>query len=405
MSKLREYYPDKTWIKYSLFIAFTATLLYVLYFIIKNLDRVTMIAFHGLSSILHALTPLFIGLILAYLLGPLVELVSRKVISKFVIKEPNDPVKIEKLAKRKRLISVLLTYLIILIAIIAIIYGFSVLILGQFIFTGINNMIDGIVSYISTYETNIKQWTAIFNNTNLTQQIQDLINSVMTWLSNHFSATSAINKITSFSGNIFNFVIGTIISIYLLMDKEFFLRLWRKTLHLLLPQKANAILTETLFDINTVVSAFIRGALLDSMFVAILSSIGLSIVGLDFAVFIGCFAGIANIIPYFGPVLGMIPAFIVGTFTQGLTTGIISVVTLLFIQQIDANLIYPRVVGSSTGLHPLFVLLAVSVAGYYGGVLGMILAVPVAGIIQTFILKWVTVKEVRNTVQMEQQHE
>ena len=69
MSKLREYYPDKTWIKYSLFIAFTATLLYVLYFIIKNLDRITMVALQGLSSILSALTPLFIGLILAYLLA------------------------------------------------------------------------------------------------------------------------------------------------------------------------------------------------------------------------------------------------------------------------------------------------------------------------------------------------
>ena len=98
-------------------------------------------------------------------------------------------------------------------------------------------------------------------------------------------------------------------SIYLMKDKKFFLGLWRKFLHLLLPQKANAVFTETLHDINVVLSRFIRGALLDSLFVAILSSIGLSIMGLEAAVFIGVFAGLANVIPYFGPVLGMIPGF------------------------------------------------------------------------------------------------
>jgi predicted PurR-regulated permease PerM len=114
---------------------------------------------------------------------------------------------------------------------------------------------------------------------------------------------------------------------------------------------------------------------------------------LEFAVFIGCFAGISNIIPYFGPVLGMIPAFIVGAFTGGLTQGLLAVLVLLVIQQIDANIIYPKVVGSTTGLHPLFVLLAVSVSGSFFGILGMILAVPAAGILQVFILKWVRKKE------------
>jgi len=154
--------------------------------------------------------------------------------------------------------------------------------------------------------------------------------------------------------------------------------------------------SETLHEINGVFSLFIRGALLDSLIVAILSSIGLSVLGLQFAVFIGCFAGICNIIPYFGPILGMIPAFIVGTFTEGLTQGIIAVGILLLIQQLDANLIYPRIVGASTGLHPLFVLLAVTIAGYYSGILGMIIAVPIACIVQIFILKWVYWLESRN---------
>ena len=91
--------------------------------------------------------------------------------------------------------------------------------------------------------------------------------------------------------------------------------------------------------------------------------------------------------------MGMVPAFIVGMFTENFWTGVIAVVVLLFVQQIDSNLIYPRVVGSSTGLKPLFVLLAVTVGGFYGGILGMILAVPTAGIAQVFIIKWATKRE------------
>ena len=105
------------------------------------------------------------------------------------------------------------------------------------------------------------------------------------------------------------------------------------------------------------------------------------------------FAGIANVIPYFGPVLGMIPAFLMGFCTEGFWSGVLAVAILLAVQQIDCNLIYPKIVGTSTGLHPLMVLLAVSVFGYFGGILGMLLAVPIAGIIQVFVVKWAEGKE------------
>ena len=81
-------------------------------------------------------------------------------------------------------------------------------------------------------------------------------------------------------------VIGIIISIYLMKDKDFFLGLWRKFLHLVLPQKANAVVTETISEINEVLSKFVRGALIDSVFVAILSSICLSLMGLEAAVYL-----------------------------------------------------------------------------------------------------------------------
>lgn len=402
MSKLKDYYPDKRWLKYSLFLGFTAAILYALYFIIKNVHVIIATGLDGLSSISSALTPLFVGLILTYLLSPLVDIVNSKVMSKIIFSKTEDAGKLEKLQKTKRLVSVLVTYVIIIAIIVAIIYAFAVLILGEFVFSGIGSMIDGLISYVNTYEASIKTWISNLPDMGLAEYIRDFANRGMFWLSSHFSPGAAINQITQIGGSIVNIVIGTIISIYILMDKDFFIRLWRKFLHLVLPQKANAVLTETLNDINGVISAFIRGAMLDALIIAIMSSVGLSVLGLDFAVFIGCFAGIANVIPYFGPVLGMIPAFIVGTFTDGLTQGVIAVIILLIIQQIDCNFIYPKIVGSTTGLHPLFVLLAVSVAGYYGGIVGMILAVPLAGIIQTFVLKWVNSREVKLAAAIEE---
>lgn len=123
------------------------------------------------------------------------------------------------------------------------------------------------------------------------------------------SATTAISFVTNLGGNIVDFVIGIIISIYLMKDKKFFLGLWRKFLHLLLPQKANAVFTETLHDINVVLSRFIRGALLDSLFVAILSSIGLSIMGLEAARIHRCLRRSRQRYPIFRPGTGYDPSF------------------------------------------------------------------------------------------------
>ena len=214
-----------------------------------------------------------------------------------------------------------------------------------------------------------------------------------------------IGFFTNIGGSVVDVVIAVIISIYLLKDKHHFLGLWRKFLHLVMPQKGHAVLTEPMSEINGVLSRFIRGALLDALIIAILSAVGLSVMGLDAAVFIGIFAGIANVIPYFGPVLGMIPAFLMGLCTGGFWHGALAVIILVVIQQIDANFIYPKVVGSSTGLHPLAVLLAVSVFGYFGGILGMLLAVPGAGVIQVFVLKWANSREVRMKNAPEAGHE
>lgn len=182
--------------------------------------------------------------------------------------------------------------------------------------------------------------------------------------------------------------LGVVASIYLLKDRDYFLMLWERLLSLVLHQRTHGIVSEILHEMNDVVSAFLKGALIDSLIVAFLSSAVLSVLQVDFAVVIGVIGGLLNVIPYFGPFIGMVPAFLVALFTDGLAKSIAAVLALFLIQQLDSNYIYPRIVGSSTGLHPLFVLLAVSVCGYFFGLSGMLLAVPAAGMVQVLIKRW-----------------
>ena len=389
MKKIKEYMRDRAFIRGSLFIVFNAFLLYVLYFVVKNFSSIASSLGSGISALLSAFSPLFIGLIISYLLNPLVTLIDKKLMQKVFFRVPEDPLKAEKRRKLSRFISVLLTFIIVLAAIAAIIYGFAVMIVGQLVFTNFSTTFNNVLQTFLSYEVELKQWVSQnFPDGFLSEKVMDASNSVISWFSENFSASTAVSVISGAVGSVVNFVIGAIVSIYLMKDKDFFLSIWRKFLHLVLPQRANAAVTETLNEVNGVLSQFVRGALLDAVFVAILSSIGLSVVGLDFAVFIGVFAGIANVIPYFGPLIGMIPAFLIGWLTSDFVHGVLAVLVLVIVQQIDSNIIYPKVVGSSTGLHPLAVLLAVSVFGYFGGIIGMILAVPIAGILQVFILKW-----------------
>lgn len=378
----------------SLFIVFNAFLLYVLYFIIKNFDVIAVTGSKAIGSVLAALSPLFIGLIVAYLLDPLVTRIDKRLLQRALAvqgKEGSKKIKRESLC---RLLAILITFLIAIAAIALIIYGFAVMLLGQFVFTDIDTMFASLYDQIMSYEEEFRHWVANkLPDGFISEKITELVSLIVVWVSDNFSASATIAAVSGAVGSIINFVIGLIISIYLLKDKEVFINIWKKFLNLIMPDRYANTINNTLNEVDDVISLFIRGAMLDAVFVAILSSIGLSILGLEFSVFIGVFAGICNVIPYFGPVLGMVPAFIIGWLTEDFMQGLLAIVILLVVQQIDSNIIYPKVVGSSTGLHPLAVLLSVSIFGYFGGILGMLLAVPTAGVLAIFIKKWICRRE------------
>ena len=140
----------------------------------------------------------------------------------------------------------LISYLFVIAAILAILYGFAVMLIGRISFTNVPNMLQDLMGTAIKYEATLQTW--IQHNIPhdiLSDKVTEFTNYLMSWISENMSATTAISFVTNLGGNIVDFVIGIIISIYLMKDKKFFLGRWRKFLHLLLPQKANAVFTES----------------------------------------------------------------------------------------------------------------------------------------------------------------
>ena len=387
MNRLKELFTDWRYMKFSLFIAFTVALLYILYFLIKNIGSVLTLTLSILGSVLTALSPLFIGLVLAYLLSPLVAVVDTKIASRIFFKLPKNQKKAEKQLQMRRTLSIILTYILILVLVVLLIYAFAFLIVGQLVFTGLTNVLESIVTYFSHYEEVFLNFIETLPSNGLEDRFDTLINDIAQWISKNFSAEAVLGFMARIGGSLVNVALGIVVSIYLIKDSDFFKRLWRKALHVIFPIKHGAKINDFLNDMDMVFSKFLRGQLLDALIVAIIVSVVLTVIRLDFAVLLGCFAGLTNVIPYFGPIFGAVPAVIVALFTGGLSKAIITLIVFVVIQQIDGNLIYPKVVGTSTGLHPVFVLLAVTFCGYFWGLLGMVLAVPVTACLKLFILR------------------
>ncbi|MBQ9961084.1 MAG: AI-2E family transporter [Firmicutes bacterium] len=307
--------------------------------------------------ILRAFVPAIIGLFLAYLMSGPSEWIRIKLF------DSQDQL-LGSTPPKGRVVSILIAYLLLIVILFSVAGAFVILIIGTIPTDDLADTAKKVYDYFSSIEP------------------------LKNWFDEFFSLESLAQFASTIISTAVNVFVGIVASIYLIKDKEFFITLWQKLLSLLLKQKIHGQINEIISEIHVVLTTFLKGAFIDGMIIALLSSVLLSALNVKFAVLIGILAGIVNIIPYFGPFIGMVPALLMAYLSGGLLRSIVVLVALLAVQQLDSNYIYPKVVGRSIGLHPFFVLISVTVFGRFGGILGMLLAVPAAGIIQVLIKKW-----------------
>ena len=377
---------DKKLLKYSIYVTLTAIAIYLALSIMSNIGKIFTTTFNIIGAGLSLIKPLLIAMVIAYLLYPLTKIIENFLRTNTLYKIKNQSV--------RRILAIVSSYLLIIGIILSLLWGIYFMIGGQL---SNNTTITNIVADISSYLNTNSFSTSSIQNTlkslnipfidNLQPYIIEIVNTLQDYIMLNLGAMTS--NIMSIGSNIASFFIAIIISIYILKDSEYFIELWKKLYYLIFKESIVGNKIEKTFRIiHDVFSKFIRGQLLEAFCVGALSAIALSIVGIDYAIVIGLIAGICNMIPYVGPLVGTILAAVMGLLSGRPIKVIYAVIAMLVVQQIDNNLLAPKIVGNSVGLHAVFTMMAIIIGGNIGGLLGMLLSVPVAASIRVLFNKW-----------------
>ena len=377
---------DKKLLKYSIYVTLTAIAIYLALTIMSNVGKIFTTTFNIIGAGLSLIKPLLIAIVIAYLLYPLTKIIENFLRTNTLYKIKNQSV--------RRIIAIVSSYLLIIGIILALLWGIYFMIGGQLSKnTTITNIISDISSYLNTnsfstssIENTLKNLNIPFID-NLQPYIIEIVNAIQNYIMINLGAMTS--NIMSIGSSIASFFVAIIISIYILKDSEYFISLWKKLYYLIFREsRTGNKIEETFRLIHDVFSKFIRGQLLEAFFVGALSAIALSLVGIDYAIVIGLIAGICNMIPYVGPLVGTLLAAVMGLLSGRPIKVIYAVIAMLVVQQVDNNLLAPKIVGNSVGLHAVFTMMAIIIGGNVGGLIGMLLAVPVAASIRVLFNKW-----------------
>jgi predicted PurR-regulated permease PerM len=275
----------------------------------------------------------------------------------------------QKLVKNK-VFSILLTLLTVLSAIGIIIYLISLQL------TAIINDLDNIAGQISKGLQQIFNWL----NENLNLQESDIKESIPKLTENAVGfVQKGITSVTSFIFNLFFVLLLTFFIIWYQPNFKYFM-LWQTA------DQKRAKLNKILFEIQGTIRRYLYGLLIVIGILAILNSVGLLIIGIKYAIFWGSLAAFLAIIPYVGTTLGGTLPFLYAVATSGNWWQPVAVVSMyVVIQQLEGNIITPKVVGSSVSINPLMALLGIILGGFVWGVAGIILAIPIVGVIKIIL--------------------
>ena len=179
---------------------------------------------------------------------------------------------------------------------------------------------------------------------------------------------------------VFNAIIGLIISVYVLMTKEKFIGQAKKIIYAIFRPRYGNVVMEVFRKADDVFGGFFIGKIIDSLIIGCICFVGLAILRMPYVALISVIVGVTNIIPFFGPYIGAIPSFIL-IFLVDPMKGVYFIIFIIILQQVDGNVIGPKILGNTTGLSPFWVIFAILLFGGSFGVIGMLFGVPIFAMI------------------------
>lgn len=331
-----------------------------------------------MNEIIGILQPFIIGFGIAYLLNFILKFYEERVLRLKGL----DKIK----PKGKRALGIILTYITAAIVLTLFI---------QFVLPQVVESIKGLVESIPGY---IDELTKLLDEAMLKLDISeeylalatDKWNEFQIWIIEFTKGLLPVigGWVKAVAASIWNIILGIIISIYLLIDKEKFYALGKKITYAVFNKDAaNAVLRLT-HQSNDTFGKFLSGKILDSTIIGILTFIILTIFKMPYTILISVIIGITNIIPFFGPFFGAIPSTIIILFVSPVKA-LWFILIIVVIQQLDGNIIGPKILGDSIGISAFWILFSLLVAGKFAGLLGMIIGVPVFAVIYSIIKEMV----------------
>lgn len=375
---------SKEWKKWLFWFSFAVASIIVY----KTIDSVSVILM-GIRNFFGLLMPFLIAMLVAYIL----YIPCKNIESTF------KSVKIKIVKNHARGLSVLTIYIIVILIIF---------ILINFIIPNVSDSIKDLASNIPNYYNSAIDY---FNNLNedallsklnvkeyisMLQEIK-IEKEIISWI-NLDNINSYIKGIVGATNFIFDMFVTIVVSIYMLLERSDIKSFLQNLSKAIFDKKTNEAIAKYYRKTNSIFFSFITSQILDAFIVGIITSIALSLMKVKYGVLLGFLIGLFNIIPYFGAIVAVIIAVLITIFTGGFIQAVWVAIITVILQQIDANIINPKILGSSLNLSPILVIFAVTAGGTYFGVLGMFLGVPVMAFLKVIITDFINYKNSKKNI-------
>lgn len=342
------------------------------YLILQNFNMAVNVA----SYVVGLFSAFIIGICIAFVLNILMTFFEKKIFSH--VNEKKHP----KFKKFKRPSALVLT-IIVFLGIITALVSF---IIPQFVDSA-KQLAANINSYVASMQTFINE---TLNKFGISADINQTVTSFLTDLSDYVLsfAGDALPKIFEATKNItsgvVNTLLGFVLAIYMLATKETLLRNAKRVLYAFVPKRGADYTTHVYRLVKVRFCGFVTGQLTEAVIIGILCFLGMSIFGMEYALLISVIVGVTNMIPIIGPIIGAVPGAVIMLLVDPMKA-LWFVIFIIVLQQLESNLIYPKVVGDSIGLPAIWVIFAIVVGGALFGFAGILLGVPAFAVIYTLI--------------------
>lgn len=376
---------NRKYMQISLYVIITAVIIYILSLLAKNAPTIIQGGMVKVSWFFEVIKPIVIGFIFAYLMDPVIDFFEDKY-------RKIKPVKVLRKFKAPRTWATFTSVILLIMAVAGLISLLVFSVTNQLRLANFDDIINLVKAYMNGLNSFLQSVQDKLSELDIKSgEIEKYITTASGFLVNSLAniTKSVLSSVTNISGYLTTFIFSFIIGIYFMIDGKMINKFIRKVCRALFNETVNKKMQRVIHDLDEVFSGYIRGQLTDAVFMMIIISLVLSVIGVKFAIVIGILAGIGNLIPYFGPIVAYVSTTVACLINGEVNTWVVAMIALLIIQSIDGNLVGPKLLSQSIKIHPLIVIISLIFGSALGGFFGMLLAVPVGAYIKLVFVRFI----------------